>query len=760
MRVTVLVLAFWLCLPFAARAAPAVDVHFQPDQHVYVLPGTWHPSSMSPVGLSKLGESLKALPLPSYVVVARGEGIPAGTSVVRALDDLIDAWLQQGLTDRHTVMLLLWSDDCALPLRRPEHARCDYAIGIGAAVRSVGVTSSGAGAHALFERATSKRPVDPLHGMQEALRAIAEAEQEANARESLDRARAEADLDSAISLLRLLAEDPAANREERTMLNATADQASGARAAGSTRLMRDAQTLVESQVRLWVRLQEERRRVRTFRWAATTALGALAFLVMVFLWYRARRRLGTMTAAMDPAITDFDHYQARFGRAAIAVKELAQRISKVHEQLPPTATSAIVQLGGARRQFEEAERHIRAASSHLHSCAPLAGRTAKVLALFTGSCPGSDLGRRLRATYRVDMADSVSLHDAYVFGSATRTRFFSLEHAEGEVSRLYNEANGCVADVENAIQSVRTCIQVHRSGLEFNALSKRTETRHVPMVWLSQHPFLAEGPQFFLEAEMLADRNPVAAMSMIRDYERRHAEVSSVVDRIAQAITRVVNVRVADLSLPADICIDPADNPRNTLVLAQHAEEELLRLIEAPIDATSASPVESKAHETVGLYEKAIAQHGMVLHATRDAQKHYEEAEHRLTRIQLRLPSSQGSSIREIPGGDSRLLLAYLRVQVIKRDLSTAGHALTNKNWVSAMRTLDLVLPEIDRAEGLLDEVNPQQPQEAPMIDAEDTETQETENAANDKKDEKSSGGSVPPPKESSSTGGTVPPPR
>ena len=462
-------------------------------------------------------------------------------------------------------MLLLWSDDCALPLRRPEHARCDYAIGIGAAVRSVGVTSSGAGAHALFERATSKRPVDPLHGMQEALRAIAEAEQEANARESLDRARAEADLDSAISLLRLLAEDPAANREERTMLNATADQASGARAAGSTRLMRDAQTLVESQVRLWVRLQEERRRVRTFRWAATTALGALAFLVMVFLWYRARRRLGTMTAAMDPAITDFDHYQARFGRAAIAVKELAQRISKVHEQLPPTATSAIVQLGGARRQFEEAERHIRAASSHLHSCAPLAGRTAKVLALFTGSCPGSDLGRRLRATYRVDMADSVSLHDAYVFGSATRTRFFSLEHAEGEVSRLYNEANGCVADVENAIQSVRTCIQVHRSGLEFNALSKRTETRHVPMVWLSQHPFLAEGPQFFLEAEMLADRNPVAAMSMIRDYERRHAEVSSVVDRIAQAIRRhALDPKLLTFEITESVAMEDAEGTLRT----------------------------------------------------------------------------------------------------------------------------------------------------------------------------------------------------
>ena len=150
----------------------------------------------------------------------------------------------------------------------------------------------------------------------------------------------------------------------------------------------------------------------------------------------------------------------------------------------------------------------------------------------------------------------------------------------------------------------------------------------------------------------------------------------------------------------------------------------------------------------------------MVLHATRDAQKHYEEAERRLTRVLLRLPSSHGSSIREIPGGDSRLLLAYLRVQVIKRDLSTAGLALTHKNWVSAMRTLDLVLPEIDRAEGLLDEVHTQQSQEAPMIDAEDTETQETDTAADEKKDEKSSGGSVPPPKESSSSGGTVPPPR
>jgi len=712
---------------------------------------------MSPAGLAKLGETLGKMSIPSYVIVARGEGVAAGIPAVRALDDLIDTWLQQGLPDRHSVMLLLWSDDCSVSVRRPEHSRCDYAIGVGAAVRAAGVTPASAGAGDLFERATSKRPVDPVYGMQQALRAISEAEQEATARETLDRARAEADLDSAISLLRLLAQDPAASREERNMLDATADQAVSARTAGSTRLMRDAQSLVESQVRLWVRLQEERRRVQTFRWAAASALGAALFLFLVFLWYRARRRLGTMNEAMDPSVRDFDHYQTRFSRAAAAVRELKERIERVRSQLPLTATSAHDQVAEACKQADQADRHVKAASAHLHTCAPLAGRTAKVVALITGSCPGSDLGRRLRATYRVDMAESVSLHDAHVFGSATRTRFFSLEHAEAEVSRLYDEANKCVADVESAIHSVMTCIQVHRSGLEFEALSRRTETMHVPMVWLSQHPFLAEGPQFFLEAETLAYKNPVAAMHMIRDYERRHAACAAVIDRIARTITRVINVRVADLTLPADLTIDPADNPRNTLVLAQHAEEELLRLIEAPIDATSASPVEVKANETVGLYEKAIAQHGVVLHATRDAHSVYGEAERRLTAILLRLPSStQGSSLREVPSKDSHLLLAYLRVQVIKRDLAAAGGALVHKNWVSAMRALDLVMSEIERVEVLLDEVR-QTPEDTIMSDQ--INESESEDADAKKDDAKSSGGSVPPPKDSSSSGGSVPPP-
>lgn len=712
-------------------ANAADPLNFQPHQVIYQV-GDF--SKSPPLNLAtRLEPKLQKMTLPSYLILIAGEG--TGQPAVQLLDTWMARWAGRIQSDRYVVMVVKWSQDCGSRIRRPGHDSCDFAIRTGYALDQLGVNPQSAGADRILPEILIEDPSRFFDEIPKLFDRIAQYEQTQIRRAAQDRAQVDLELTRLVTILDAFRGDQ--NEEEAKSIRILLDQIEEARQSGSVAALLEAKGMADAHLQLLLRFKEERQRISTLRRVTWVGAGAILTLLGLYLWVRARRRIQSVQAHMDPARLDLQHHLDRFKRAQTVLEALYHRTDQIRSDLPRTALMTLGQIQMAQRIIQEASRQVDAALRYLEGCAGAIQKRAVLVALMTGQCPGSDLGRRLRGTYRVDVP--ISGHD--LFGSGARTRYVRLEEAEPIVMDLFATATHAVQQVEKATQFLTTHIASRRASLDYEMLKQQAQALRVPLVWLSLHPYLKSGEGVFENLKHMAQRDPLVAIEELTQYDSKHELIKKNVEQIGVCLARIIQVRVVNLVIPVNILVDPADNPRNTLLMAASLEEALFRLIEAPVDSMSIQTVLDKTTEITGLYEKGLAQHAMLLRAYRQAPHTFSVAEEKVREIQdWVLKQSRNQTNRT---------LIDLRIGSVKQDLKSAKEAIQNLRYVGAVRILEMVMAELERIE---EETTDQEPtQEAPSEDPSEAPSEAPSEGSSEKTPE---GSTEDPPSEES---GNVP---
>lgn len=693
-------LVFALAICGAASASTIENVAYNPKLHLQVVPPGWSPPDAPAASVARSAESLAQLPVPSYAVLVRGEDLDPKSSIVDLGDALVASWIRQGLVpDRHAVMIVAWSEDCGKPkeVRRPGHTHCDYAITTGWALRQLGIEPARdiETLGAPFHKATDQSPRDVPGGIYNTLQGIAQLEQSRRtlAREEKDGSRAHA-LASADRTILLAKHFLSEGRDDGT-LRRLVDQAVASRGKPVSQIT-DADESLRTYLDSLIRIDEVQNDHRLQQFVEVGILVALVLILLAFLGLRARRRWDAVAAIRDPVRAQLLDLRSRTSAGRRALEELEKQWAPLQSRLG-SGPQTVELAEAVGKDLHDLNAVMDALTQHVRSCETLLWQVPiRSFLRLLSPCPAQVLERQLRASFPVSVsrAEGFSL----VFNSnLTRIRV-TTEEAEKLAGDLHARAS---LKIQSLLQAQNTPVdQVLDtcSRRRVEEVAQQAELLGVPPVWYSTHPLKNRdipGMQSLIRDMYALD--PITALASASKFHQGHMQVVQRVEAVAEALASVSARRTPSMVYPADVRLDPDDDPKLTIAEAEEAEIKLSRLVESPEDPTSVSAVQAQAAAAIRLYNKALAQHEALYLAQAQLGPLVEDLKKRQQEVNRQFAAFPASSM----SADARNLAALTALHMQSASLGIAQAAAdAAERWVTrAYRVAAKARAELAQAE-------------------------------------------------------------